>query len=293
MRRWLGLALIAASLACAAQAETVFAWSATANNYAWCGDAGCAVGLCAEDGATDCAPVASCGPGWTAVARPEEPTAGIAVACGADTPGRARMVAVSECLKATNELCWTGTLLTPDLDPVPQDQNRAFDRAFYVQALLQLTNLAETEVTGTLDPATVAAIGDFQSGVGLPVTGSTEPPLIFHLLAASPGRQVVIDKLVDALVTPNRAEGFTAAAALAPSPLPRTTKGADLLAMAPEDRAAALATYVLTRGFACDRMGATASAPDPDGEIWFLACTATRYTVTFAAGTGLVVPSEP
>jgi hypothetical protein len=291
----LGLALVAAVLASQAQAQTVIAHSAATGDYGWCsgGDAACAVDACGDDGATDCAVVATCGAGWIVIASPETPRPGLAIACGGETEAHARLMALGFCVEAANDLCLSNSTIAPDGEDLTRDANRIFDRTFYAQAVLQLSGVTDLVATGTRTPETTAAIEAFQGRAGLEVTGSVDPPLLFHLLAAVGGRQGVLDKIVAGVAQPYRDQGFAAAYLYTPDVAPRLAFGAELAAMSPVDAAAALATLVRQGGHPCDRDGVTASTPDPEGEIWMLSCTGTQYTVLLNASGTTILATAP
>lgn len=274
-----------------ARAQTVVAWSPTAEDFGWCGkgDAACAIRQCAAFGSGDCTPVATCRSDWFAVAEPDGAQKGITVVCDMVRSVEAQLVALAACVTAANDLCWTRDVVHTDDGPEGDETIQERDRLMYAQALLQMTGRGEGFlISGEADRATIAAIGAFQDRVGLPVTGLTEAPLIFHLLAAAGGRQAFVDTFTRNVTQPQRDKGIVVATAIAAGPPARRTLGQEWLAMSPAHRTLALTSYLRERGYACDREGAVAEVLDAAGEIWSLTCAGTRYRVTFAASSVMV-----
>jgi hypothetical protein len=292
------LTLAAGLAARPASAATAFSL-ASDGSFGWCvrnradNAASCADSYCRNTGATDCRIVVTCADGPSAVAKPDAPLKGIAIACGFNSPNWARMMALAACMQAVNDLCWTDATIAADGDEMDAALNEVFDRLFYAQSLLQLRSYKVDAVTGEGDTQTTLAIAAFQRDVGLPETGTTDPPLLFHLLAAAGGRQVEVDAARTSVIEPNAAFVASNIHAESAAPLPRRDFITELAAMAPDDQRAAMITSVRASGVSCRDPVSSAVLPDVGMSMFVVTCADQENVVIQQEGGGRFISSTP
>ncbi|MYZ47302.1 peptidoglycan-binding protein [Propylenella binzhouense] len=185
-----------------AAADATIYYSADGNAYGWCagGSPGrldsCARKWCVEGGGKDCRAVVACRGGWGAIARPQEPAEGIGAVCGLSDAGSARIAALVLCMTETRTLCWTDTTFNRRGSSLDQRSNRAFDRVFQAQRMLQLLEIPGWDVfDGALGPKTKAAIRTFQVRLGMVEDGAVSDELLQALADALGGTDMLFRSL--------------------------------------------------------------------------------------------------
>jgi hypothetical protein len=279
------VAVLAAQVPGAARAATVFSYSAADNTYGWCvkGDygtaSGCAAAECRGYGGAACQEVLSCSGGYSAVAFAEEPVRGVGLTCGLSSPFWAQIMALAQCAVAANTLCWTNVVFDDAARTTGAEANDQTDRTIYAQSMLQLRGKGITVTTGVADAETSAAILGFQREVGLAETGTTEVPLLFHLIAATGGRQPLVDAMDKGLVKAHAAVMARNVFAYAANPFPRRALTQELAAMTEVDRGDAMATYLRSRGTDCAAPVTVELPPEGFAELVSVDCAGRGHTV--------------
>ena len=293
---WLVICGIAAG---PAQAEIAVSWAAIERSYGWCesGDAAdaerCAADHCRNAGGSDCQTLVTCPNGYTAMAKPEKPATGLAVACGMQSPDWARIMAVAACVAAANAICWTDTTAAPDGAEIDVSLNRPFDRAFYASLLLQGRGYKIDGASGDATPELAQAIAAFQRDMARPETGSTDPPLLFDLIAASGGRTVVADAIRKGVLDRYGQGLDRQIVAQMTATVPRQGFTEDIATLSPEDQAAAMAAVVRSTGGSCRGPIASATLPEGTTGTFTLVCADEEHVVVMEPDGGRTLSSAP
>jgi hypothetical protein len=293
--RW-ALAFAACAVAAGpAAGQTAISYSAPENAYGWCVDfngpraaAACAQRWCAESGGASCRVVLTCSGGWSAVALTESPLYGMAAICGTTSRDSAQMLALAHCTAANNTLCWSDSVFDGQANALPADRVEEFDRTFYSQALLQLTGAPVELADGLMSAGTREAVVAFQRKVGLDATGSTESPLIFNLIAAAGGRQVLIDELREEIADKYEREYADILFAAAPAPIPARAIAGDLAALSEVDRATAMRSFLRSSDMDCADPVTVSLLPDGFDDLVTVDCAGQGYTVIVTDGTRVI-----
>jgi hypothetical protein len=297
--RWVvpvGLALAAGD---PVRAEMAVAWSAPDRSYGWCADADaaaagrCAADYCRDAGGAACQTLVTCAAGFTAMAKPEKPATGIAVACGLSSPDWARIMALAACVSASETLCWTDAAVMPDGSEIDPSQNEPFDLALYAGLMLEGQGYGPVGTSGATTPELTAAVLAFQRDMARPETGSTAAPLLFDLIAAAGGRTVVANAIRTGVLERygGSLAGNIAVAMTATRPRSRFTD--DLAAMSAVDRADAMAALVRASGASCAAPVALANLPPGIPDIFTLTCADQVHVVVMQPDGGRTVQSTP
>jgi hypothetical protein len=297
------LIAVLAVLACAAhspaRADIAVSWAASERSYGWCesGDVAdaerCAADHCRNAGGSDCQTLVTCANGYTAMAKPEKPATGLAVACGMQSPDWARIMALAACVSAANAICWTDTTTEPDGTEIDVSRNRPFDRAFYASLLLQGRGYRIDGASGDATPELAQAIAAFQRDMARPETGATDPPLLFDLIAASGGRTVVADAIRDGVLDRHGKGLERQIVAQMTATLPRQGFTEEIATWSPEDQAAAMAAVVRSTGGACRDPIASASLPPGVPDTFTLVCADEEHVVVMQPNGGRTLSSAP
>jgi Putative peptidoglycan binding domain/Domain of unknown function (DUF4189) len=193
-----------------AMAATAMAYSKADGNYGWGayyegpkGAARAAESTCKDRGGSACESVLQCRDGSLAVASANYGKGGIALVCGMDRLGIARMWALVQCGSVSNALCWTDSSDT-STSTISEASNLKFDLAFYAQELLQRLGYEPGPADGDMGPKTRTAMRSFQKDMGLEQTGELDKDSIGLMLALAGGEQTFVRDLKAELIDPER-----------------------------------------------------------------------------------------
>jgi hypothetical protein len=186
-----GVALLLAGLApTAAEAQTDIYYSKPENTYGWCTNQGsyeatrqCARGYCLDSGGSACELVLECPDGWSAIATSDR---GFGAACKRSSTFYARQWALTYCIVASGDLCWTEYTFRADRQ-ASDAEDKAFDDAWYAQLLLQRVGYELGIVDGAMGPKTRKALREYQASRGLPVSGEITQETLDRLFAEKDG----------------------------------------------------------------------------------------------------------
>ncbi len=286
-----------ALLPVAAHAETAIFFSEPDSYWGWCTrDRPNQVTACAQQncqgGGTACRPVAFCAGGWNAIAQPEDPALGVAVACALDSDYSARAQALGNCLVLTNALCWTSSAFDGNGNEVAQGDREAFDLIWYAQGLLQLKGYKVDGVSGVVDAQTTAAIAQFQADHGMPITAVADRAVIDRLIEALGGLWRLVKGVKEGVVDPSAANlaGHLYTASLRPNTA--MNFGQAMLAATDDERRARLATFLTGQGSPCTSPAERATQMFDDGFSWDIACAEGGYTLIVMEDGGTFIQTD-
>jgi peptidoglycan hydrolase-like protein with peptidoglycan-binding domain len=282
------LALIGAGTA---EAATVIFYSKADNAYGWCAGYSssrgetCAKGQCEKYG-NDCFLALECPGGYGAAAFAPAPVPGFGASCKYANASSARAVALIACILVSHTLCATSEAFSGGGSTTSAAANEEFDRAFYMQGMLNLAHYDAGDTDGQVGAKTRAAIKAFQVDLGLDPTGEVSSDLYNLAFFAARGTHRVVDVMVGDKAMQDQMAPFSYGFSREPAADQSFT--VELLARGDTDQRLALATVMTLAGTRCTLPAQKVEIVDEAAEAWNVDCAEGQYFVVLAKDSTVV-----
>ena len=283
---WAGPAA-AASAIFYSDVDEFYGWAA---GYAYSRAESEAHDACTGAGGKQCRFALSCNGGYGSVAFAADPAKGVGMSCGFTSSYTARLLALTSCMAVSRAICWTESTFDDDGDELPTSGNETFDTAWYAQQMLFVLDYDVGATDGEVGPQTRAALKSFQTSIGLAPDGELTIDLLWRLLNAVGGPQVMAKGLYAALIEPNLAEVSDRLYAQSSAPAPEMPYSEELATYAVEEQRLGLATLLSTWTTPCTLPARNVEAVPPDGSGgWHVECAEGNFTIIFDSASRTVM----
>lgn len=280
-----------------AEAATVFFYSDADQYYGWAAgysyarSESLAHDYCVEAGGKECRFAISCDGGWSAIAFSDSSARGVGIACGFSNAHAARVVALTVCMNASRAMCWTESAFDGNAREIAADKNSLFDTTYFAQQMLFALGFLgkDDETDGVPGPRTRGAVSAFQSRLGVEADGELTIDLLWRLLNAVGGPQVLAAGLYAVDVAPNLDAISNRIYGASSQPQPERDYSEELATYAEVEQRLGLATILAMQDHPCSLPADSAAPMPPNGTGgWQVRCAEGDYTLILGDGSTIV-----